>query len=135
MHWTPWHVNHIRPQISRMYGSAAIVSSNTIPITTTPCRFGGRRFWFKCPFVCDGQACGRRVGRVYLPRGEKIFGCRICHNLIHRSAREHDARQDRLLRDPKALAAANRSKSFAKTLMVFKAMRRRAERERKRWDG
>ena len=31
-----------------------------VALTFTPCRFGGRRPWFIC-------ACGRRVGKVYLP--------------------------------------------------------------------
>jgi len=30
-------------------------------LTWTPCYFGGRRWWFICPLVVNGQVCGRRV--------------------------------------------------------------------------
>ncbi len=45
-----------------------------IPITITPCRFGGERPWFLCPVDVSGAVRGRRVPRLYLDRG--LFGCR-----------------------------------------------------------
>jgi hypothetical protein len=54
-----------------------------IPITTTPCQFGGERSWFLCPLDVSGAACGRRVPKLYLDRG--LFGCRQCHNLAYAS--------------------------------------------------
>lgn len=33
-----------------------------IPLTTTPCHFGGKRYWFICPWYKNGEYCGRRVG-------------------------------------------------------------------------
>jgi hypothetical protein len=54
-----------------------------IPITTTPCQFGGERSWSLCPLDVAGAACGRRVPRLYLDRG--LFGCRQCHKLAYKS--------------------------------------------------
>lgn len=48
----------------------------------TPCHFGGKRAWFRCPAV----GCGRRVAILY---GGKIFACRHCHQLAYESQREH----------------------------------------------
>jgi len=53
----------------------------------TPCFFGGRRWWFICPLVVDGNVCGRRVGSLHLGSG-KYFGCRHCYNLTYRSSQE-----------------------------------------------
>ena len=44
-----------------------------VPLTYTPCHFGGSRPWFSC-------RCGRRVGKLYLA-GSPIFACRRCYNL------------------------------------------------------
>lgn len=50
-----------------------------IPLTTTPCHYGGNRFWFLC-------TCGRRVGALYL--GNNLFACRHCYNLTYSSRNE-----------------------------------------------
>lgn len=54
-----------------------------IPLTTTPCYFGGKRYWFICPWYTNGKYCGRRVGVLYL--GGKYFACRHCYNLTYNS--------------------------------------------------
>jgi hypothetical protein len=51
---------------------------------TSP-NFGGVRWWLLCPIEHDGTECGNRVSRLYLPLGEKYFGCRVCHDLTYRS--------------------------------------------------
>jgi hypothetical protein len=63
----------------------------------TSCYFGGRRWWFICPLITNGQACSRRVGSLQLA-GSKYFGCRHCHNLTYESSKESH-RFDRLFRD------------------------------------
>jgi len=73
-----------------------------IQTTTTPCRFGGRRYWFACPLVRKGVPCLKRARKLFLPPGGRFFGCRRCYNLTHRSAQEHDKRIDALLRLPAA---------------------------------
>jgi hypothetical protein len=72
----------------------------TIPIEleTTQPRFGGVRWWGRCP-------CSRRVGKLYLPGGATRFACRHCHGLTYTSCQEHDKRVDALRRNPDALAA------------------------------
>ena len=54
-----------------------------IPLTTTPCRYGGRRWWFTCIMSRNGRYCGRRVGKLYL--GDSLFACRHCYNLTYAS--------------------------------------------------
>ena len=58
-----------------------------IELTSTPMPSGGVRWWFICPLLVDGWECRRRVGKLYLPRGAKYFGCRHCHDLTYQSCR------------------------------------------------
>ena len=52
-----------------------------VSLTTTPCHFGGVRYWFTCP-------CDRRVGTLYLPPGGGRFACRHCYDLSYESRNE-----------------------------------------------
>jgi hypothetical protein len=54
----------------------------TVPLTWTPCSFGGERPWFVCP----GAGCGRRVAVLYGPG--RYFLCRHCYDLRYESQRE-----------------------------------------------
>lgn len=54
-----------------------------ISLTTSPCYFGGKRYWFICPWYANGVYCGRRVDVLYL--GDKYFACRHCYNLTYNS--------------------------------------------------
>jgi hypothetical protein len=65
-----------------------------IRLVTTPCYFGGKRFWFICPLIINGIPCDRMVGKLYLPSNAKYFGCRHCYNLTYKSCKEHDKRLD-----------------------------------------
>ncbi len=51
----------------------------SVPVVWSSCRFGGERPFFQCPGVKNGEACGRRVLKLY--SGGKYFLCRICHDL------------------------------------------------------
>jgi len=53
-----------------------------VSLVTTPCNFGGLRYWFGCPH------CGRRVGTLYLAPGDTYFRCRHCNNLSYHSRNE-----------------------------------------------
>jgi hypothetical protein len=77
-----------------------ILREYQVQTATTPCRFGGRRYWFVCPLVRKGVPCLRRVRKLFLPPGAVFFGCRRCYNLTYRSAQEHDKRVDAILRLP-----------------------------------
>jgi hypothetical protein len=59
-----------------------------IRLATTQTPWGKLRWWFICPLVVDGRACGRRVRKLYLPGGERYFGCRHCYNLTYTSCQE-----------------------------------------------
>jgi len=52
-----------------------------LPLLTTPCHFGGSRYWFRCNWYANGIYCGRRVGTLYL--GGDVFACRYCYNLTY----------------------------------------------------
>jgi len=54
-----------------------------VPITTTPCNYGGVRYWFRCPWYKNGVYCGRRVGVLY--KDGDYFACRHCYNLTYAS--------------------------------------------------
>jgi hypothetical protein len=54
-----------------------------VKIIQTPCRFGGYRYWFKCPLNKSNQCCGRRIAVLY--KDGDYFGCRHCHELTYRS--------------------------------------------------
>ncbi|MDP2664197.1 MAG: hypothetical protein Q8P08_02050 [bacterium] len=52
----------------------------SVPLDTTPCFFGGSRYWFFCPL------CNHRVAVLYLENNH--FGCRHCYNLTYASRNE-----------------------------------------------
>ena len=52
-------------------------------LESTPCFFGGRRWWWRCP----GRGCSRRCRALYLVGG--WFVCRTCARLTYDSRREH----------------------------------------------
>lgn len=57
-------------------------------LTTTPCNYGGERYWFKCPVVRSDIPCEKRVGVLYKPSaGCTYFACRHCYNLTYESSK------------------------------------------------
>lgn len=54
-----------------------------IPLTTTPCRYGGKRYWFICSMSKSGVYCGKRVGTLY--KDGDYFACRHCYDLTYSS--------------------------------------------------
>jgi hypothetical protein len=61
------------------------VMNYKIKLETTPCRFGGKRYWFICPLSKNGIYCGRRVATLFSIG--KWFGCRHCGNITYDSQR------------------------------------------------
>lgn len=55
-----------------------------IPLVTTPCTYGGERYWFICAITKNGRVCRRRVAKLFLA-GYNYFGCRHCFNLSYDS--------------------------------------------------
>lgn len=58
-----------------------------IPLVTTSCNLGGKRYWFQCPWYQNGIYCGRRVAVLYL--GGQRFACRHCYELSYASKNEN----------------------------------------------
>jgi hypothetical protein len=59
-----------------------------IVLRTTRLHNGGARWWFACPLVVNGRPCDRRVRKLYLPPGDRYFGCRHCYRLTYESSQE-----------------------------------------------
>jgi hypothetical protein len=98
----------------------------SIPLETTQPRFGGVRWWGRCPLSVNHIPCGRRIAKLYLPPRGKYFGCRSCHRLAYRSSQEHDKRADALRKNPARLDAIlndPRSASLADLSLALKATR------------
>ena len=74
------YINFIYSQTDRSTGEKKDFDYK-IPLVTTPCYFGGKRYWFICPWSNNGIYCGRRVGVLYL--GSDYFACRHCYNLTY----------------------------------------------------
>lgn len=65
-----------------------------IPVSWTECNFGGKRPWFICPGMVNGQACRRRVAKLYLDGS--YFLCRHCHDLTYET--RQTGKQDQALK-------------------------------------
>lgn len=47
----------------------------------------GVRWWISCSIDRNGRACGSRRRMLYLPPGQRYFGCRDCHGITYQSCR------------------------------------------------
>lgn len=75
----------VRPRQSNEWRALEYIA----PLTSTPCHFGGSRYWFVCPLVVNGRACERRCRILYLAGRADYFGCRECLRLTYQSRRNH----------------------------------------------
>lgn len=69
------HTNHWSGEKSDM--------NYDIQLEATPCRYGGKRYWFICPLTKNGRYCGRRVAVIYSIG--KWFGCRHCGEIAYQA--------------------------------------------------
>ncbi len=60
-----------------------------VRVVSTPCNYGGVRWWFICPLIVNGVVCGRRCRFLYIPFGSMYLGCRECHELTYESRQKH----------------------------------------------
>jgi hypothetical protein len=60
-----------------------------VRLVTTSLPTGGRRWWFQCPArrADHSVPCRRRVGKLFLPGGGRVFACRHCYELAYESSR------------------------------------------------
>ena len=49
---------------------------------STPCYFGGVRWWYRC------RTCGKGRMILYYIKSKNLFVCRNCTNAVHRSSKE-----------------------------------------------
>ena len=61
-----------------------------VPLASTPCGFGGQRWWFLCPLS------GQRCAVLWLPRGGTVFATANAYQLPYGSTRR--SHEDRLWR-------------------------------------
>lgn len=109
----------------RLFGEAEAIHGialQRIALSSTSCNFGGARFWFRCPVVNRGVACNRRVRVLFLPFGERLFGCRGCHDLSYLSVKTHDNRVSKLARNHDAICEALQSDTSSLRLRGIKAL-------------
>jgi hypothetical protein len=64
------------------FGRSVRMQGQTIRLVTTVPRFGGRRWWFICP------STGRRVMKLHLPYGARVFASRQAYGLGYAVQRE-----------------------------------------------
>jgi len=70
---------------SKVYLRYAVNGRSTTEIVlldSTPCHYGGERWWFICPDT------GERVGKLYLAGRPPYFASRKAHNLTYRSCQD-----------------------------------------------
>lgn len=73
-------VSQAREVIKKQYlESIELGTGHRIDLVTSGTRFGGVRYWFKCP------RCGRRAGVMY--QGTNGLLCRICVGYRYRGSR------------------------------------------------
>jgi hypothetical protein len=75
-------------RLTYRFTESGLEADYRVALETTQPRFGGLRWWFRCPLVVRGQPCGRRVGKLYLPSGGRYYGCRHCYDLTYTSCQE-----------------------------------------------
>ena len=76
-----WGVATLRYDIGSLT-CATGPQNETVALTTTPCRFGGRRWWWRCPET------DRRCAKVLLPNGGRRFLSRAAYDLAYASQAE-----------------------------------------------
>lgn len=106
-----------------------------VPLASTPCFFGGKRYWFICIASANSKYCGKRVAVLY--KGGDYFACRHCYNLSYQSRNENRRYRDYALfyvlgnrnRMDKLRASMKRSFYNGKPTRKQRALDKLAERE------
>jgi hypothetical protein len=85
------------PAVTLRYRLRGEEVTQILALSSTLTNFNRRRWWFRCPLVRRGEACFRRIAKLYLPSGTRYWGCRRCHDLVYRSSQEAH-KEERVLR-------------------------------------
>ena len=95
-----YHVNttdSVHPRVHLTYDRDPEHQDYPVFLDATRPRFGGLRWWFKCP------QCRQRAQKLFLPPRSPRFACRKCHRLSYAS-RSRNAK-DRALTKAQAIRA------------------------------
>lgn len=79
-----WGTAEEKAYVRLQYTHGSVEKENMdykVELTTTPCRYGGKRYWFICPLSKNRMYCGRRVGVLFCIG--KWFGCRHCGEIAY----------------------------------------------------
>lgn len=93
------------PSLRLQYTHFGAPIDETIRMVMTRPNWGGVRWFFLCPLSVNGQPCRRRVGKLYLPPGGNLFGCRHCYDLSYRTRQEYDKRVAFYRKHPESIKA------------------------------
>ncbi len=66
-----------------LYGEKKV--QQRIPVSWTPCNYGGKRIWFTCPHCWGRCAVLYEMGQHY--------GCRKCAGVVHKSNAQDDIKR------------------------------------------
>ena len=91
-----WGAATLRFEIAHL-SRATGAQTQTVALTTTPCRLGGLRWWWRCPET------GARCAKLYLPNGGTRFLSRAAYGLAYASRAE-----DAILRAHRRAACVHR---------------------------
>ena len=97
-----------------------------IRLDTTPCNYGGKRYWWLCP------VCGKRVAKLHLRPEGRYFACRSCNYLTYRSCKEHDARVDAIIKNPHLAVEKMKNPTLTDARLVLDAYEKMLEKRMKR---
>ena len=67
-------IKTVKQQLILSYIANGTPFNYPVQIDSTPCNYGGVRYWLECP------NCHKRVGKLYIA-GNLLFECRKCQNL------------------------------------------------------
>ncbi len=90
-----------------------------IHLESTPCFYGGKRWWFLCPVIKDGKPCRRRVAHLY--SNGKYFVCRHCFNLTYRTCQESNNRIKKLRNHPRKIKKMLNNENLKVNVLAWKA--------------
>ena len=71
------------------YTLGSVPQDHRVRLTTTPCHYGGRRWWWRCSIM------GQRAMKLHLPAGASQFASRAAYGLGY--AIQRQSRMDRVL--------------------------------------
>jgi len=114
------------------YPSSMRFVVQTVPVISSVCPFGGRRFWLQCPLMHSDVRCTRRVTRLFLAPCADLFACRMCYDLRYTTTQIHDKRVDHLARDLTLLRLALEGPDVRLGLLGVAALRKVVQRLKRR---